>query len=144
VDASSAEAAGHTAHVFTTLNEIGAAQTPQILVLNKVDRIPGDPDVAALARRILEDPQHQPAGAVAISASTGQGFDALLQKIDETLALDPVSECHFRFGIAEGAPVHLLHEYAHVLSTRYSEDACEVDAVVPESVKRRLKQYLIA
>jgi GTP-binding protein HflX len=143
VDASSEEAAGHTAHVFTTLAEIGAAQTPQILVLNKVDRIPGDPDVAALARRILEDPEHQPAGAVAISASTGQGFDALLQKIDETLTVDPVSECHFRFGIAEGAPLHLLHEYAHVLSTRYSEDACEVDAVVPESVKRRLKQYLM-
>src|SRR5579863_9447701 len=55
VDASSPEAAGHTAHVFTTLSEIGAAETPQILVLNKVDRIPGDPDVGALARRILAD-----------------------------------------------------------------------------------------
>ena len=143
VDASSAEAAGHTAHVFTTLSEIGAAETPQILVLNKVDRIPGDPDIGALARRILEDPQHQPAGAVAISASTGQGFDALLQKIDETLTLDPVSACRFRFPIGEGAPLHLLHEYAHVTATRYSEDVCEVEAVVPESVQRRLRQYLV-
>src|SRR5579863_3412219 len=143
VDASSPEAAGHTAHVFTTLSEIGAAETPQILVLNKVDRIPGDPDVGALARRILADPEHQPAGAVAISASTGQGFDALLQKIDETLTLDPVSECQFRFPIAEGAPPHLLHEYAHVTATRYRDDTCEVDAVVPESIKRRLRQYLV-
>jgi len=143
VDASSPESAGHTAHVFTTLNEIGAAQTPQILVLNKIDRIPGDPDVGALARRILADPEHQPAGAVAISASTGQGFDALLQKIDETLTLDPVSECQFRFPIAEGGPPHLLHEYAHVTATRYRDDTCEVDAVVPESIKRRLRQYLV-
>jgi GTP-binding protein HflX len=143
VDASSPESAGHTAHVFTTLNEIGAAQTPQILVLNKIDRIPGDPDVGALARRILADPEHQPAGAVAISASTGQGFDALLQKIDETLTLDPVSECQFRFPIAEGGPPHLLHEYAHVTATRYRDDTCEVEAVVPESIKRRLRQYLV-
>ncbi len=143
VDASSPEAADHTAHVFSTLTEIGAAQTPQILVLNKVDRIPGDPDVAALARRILQDPEHQPAGAVAISASTGQGFEELLQKIDETLSVDPVAECHFRFPIEDGGPLHVLHEYAHVTATHYTGGAVEVDAVVPESVKRRLRQYLV-
>ncbi len=97
VDASSPEAAQQTAHVLATLNEIGAAATPQILVLNKIDKIPGEPDTAALARRILGDPDHQPAGAVAISARTGEGFDALLKKIDETLALDPVSTCVFHF-----------------------------------------------
>src|SRR4029077_7616328 len=56
VDATSPEAAGHTAHVLATLTEIGAAETPQILVLNKIDQIPDDPDSAALARRILSDP----------------------------------------------------------------------------------------
>ncbi len=102
------------------LNEIGAAETPQILVLNKIDRIPGDPDAAALARRILSDPDHQPAGAVAISAATGEGFDALLKKIDETLPLDRVAECRFRFPIAEGGPLHMLHEHARVTSTKYT------------------------
>src|SRR5207302_5075163 len=56
VDASSPQAAQHTAHVMATLNEIGAGATPQILVLNKVDQIPVNPDPAALARRILSDP----------------------------------------------------------------------------------------
>ena len=46
VDASSPDAAQHTAHVMATLSEIGAAETPQILVLNKVDQIPGEPDAA--------------------------------------------------------------------------------------------------
>ena len=142
VDASSPEAAQHTAHVLATLNEIGAAETPQILVLNKIDRIPGDPDPASLARRILSDPEHQPAGAVAISASTGQGFDTLLRKIDDTLALDPVSACVFRFPIAEGAPLHLLHERAKVTATRYTGDSVEVEALVPESIRRRLAGYL--
>lgn len=143
VDATSPEAAEHTAHVLATLNEIGAAETPQILVLNKVDLIPGEPDTAALARRILSDPERQPAGAVAISAATGVGFDVLMRKIDETLPLDRVSECRFRFPISEGGPLHMLHENARVTATKYTGKTCTVDAVVPESIKRRLKKYLI-
>ncbi len=143
VDASSPEASGHTAHVLATLAEIGGAETPQILVLNKIDQVPGDPDAAALARRMLQDPEHQPAGAVAISARTGAGFDALLQKIDETLPLDPVSECLFRFPAGDGAPLHWLHEFGKVTATRYSGDTCEVEATVPESIRRRLKAYVV-
>ena len=144
VDASSPEAEQHTGHVMATLAEIGAAETPQIVVLNKLDRILGDPDPATLARRILADPEHQPAGAVAISARTGDGFDALLSKIDEMLALDPVSPCVFRFPISEGAPLHVLHEHARVTNVRYTEDFCEVEALTPESVKRRLQPFLVA
>ena len=142
VDASSAEAAGHTAHVMATLAEIGAAETPQILVLNKIDQVPGEPDAAALARRILQDPEHQPAGAAAISARSGAGFEALLQKIDETLPLDRMSKCVFRFPAGDGAPLHWLHEFGNVTSTTYTDETCEVEATVPESVKRRLKGYL--
>jgi GTP-binding protein HflX len=142
VDASSPEAALQTAQVLATLNEIGASATPQILVLNKIDKIPGDPDTASIARRILSDPDHQPAGAVAISARTGDGFETLLQKIDETLSVDPVSKCVFHFPIAEGAPLHLLHEHGRVTATRYTGEACEVEALTPASIKRRLKKYL--
>lgn len=143
VDASSEEAPAQTEHVLATLSEIGAAHKPQILVLNKIDKIPGTPDTASVARRILSDPDHQPAGAVAISALTGQGFEALLQKIDETLSLDPVSHCVFHFPIAEGAPLHLLHERGRVTATRYTGDSCEVEAEAPASVKRRLEKYLV-
>jgi GTPase len=144
VDASSPEAAQQTAHVIATLTEIGVLATPQILVLNKIDKIPGDPDTASIARRILSDPDHQPAGAVAISARTGDGFDALLKKIDETLALDPVSPCVFLFPIAEGAPLHLLHEHGRVTATRYTGESCEVEALTPESIRRRLEKYLVS
>jgi GTP-binding protein HflX len=141
VDASSASAEEQTAHVLATLNEIGAGETPQILVLNKIDRIPGDPDSGALARRILGDPERQPAGAVAISAATGQGFDELLQKIDQNLSTDPLAECTFRFPVGEGSPLHLLHENARVVATRYDEQYCYVDAVAPASVRRKLRRY---
>jgi GTP-binding protein HflX len=143
VDASSPEAAKHTAHVLATLDQIGASQTPQILVLNKADLIPGHPDAAVLARRILGDPEHQPAGAVSISAKTGEGFDVLLKRIDEVLMLDPLEPCTFRFPISEGGPLHLLHEHARVIATRYSGESCEVDAEVPESIRRRLAEFVV-
>jgi GTP-binding protein HflX len=143
VDASSPHAPEHTTHVLATLREIGADTTSQILVLNKADQIPGTPDTDALARRILEDPEHQPAGAVALSAATGEGFDTLLRKIDQSLALDPVSPCVFRFPIGEGAAMHLLHQRAKVTATRYSGEICEIKAEVPESIQRRLAQYAV-
>jgi GTPase len=142
VDASSPEAPHHTSHVLATLNEIGAAATPQILVLNKSELLGSELDPAALARRILGDPQHQPAAAIAISAATGTGFDRLLEKIDQVLALDPVSAAVFRFSVSDLASLNLLHENAQVTSIRYDEKGCDVEALVPESIKRRLKPYL--
>lgn len=144
VDASSPAAAEQTAHVMATLSEIGAGATKQILVLNKADLIAGEPDSQALARRILGDPEHQPAGAVAISASTGMGFDALLAKIDEALGLDAVSACVFRFPISEGGPLHILHEYARITSKKFDEDTCVVEAETPASIRRRLAAYLVS
>lgn len=143
VDASAPAAAEHTAHVIATLNEIGAGATPQILVLNKTDLIAEHPDTAALARRILGDPEHQPAGAVAISAQTGTGFDELLRKIDETLAMDPVAECEFRIPAADGGSLHILHERARVLSKKYEGEWCQIKAIAPASVRRLLTEYAV-
>jgi GTP-binding protein HflX len=142
VDASASAAAEQTAHVLATLEEIGAASTPQILVLNKVDRLQENPDVQALARRILGDPEKQPAGAVAISAQTGAGFEELLKKIDETLSLDPVEECKFRIPAADGAALHLVHERAQVLSKRYMGTWCHIKTLAPLSLRRTLEKYM--
>ena len=143
VDASSPAAADQTAHVLATLSEIGAGATPQILVLNKSDLIADDPGASVLARRVLGDPEHQPAGAVTISAKTGAGFDDLLRKIDETLALDPVAECEFRIPAGDGGALHILHERAKVLSKKYVGQWCRVKAIAPASVRRLLAGYAL-
>jgi GTP-binding protein HflX len=147
VDASSPGAPQHTAHVFEVLADIGADQTRQILVLNKMDQI--DPafstgETESLAQRILGEAK---AGArteaVAVSARSGAGFDALLQAIDKALPLDPVSRRRFLIPAGEGSLIHLLHERAKVLSSQYRDDVCELEAEVPESVKQRLSGYLV-
>jgi GTP-binding protein HflX len=144
VDASSPAAADQTAHVLATLSEIGAGATPQIMVLNKTDLIHDDPGAAVLARRILGDPEHQPAGAVKISARTGNGLEDLLRKVDETLAMDPVAECEFRIPAGDGGALHILHERARVLSKKYAGQWCRVKAIVPASVRRLLSCYAVS
>jgi GTP-binding protein HflX len=145
VDAGSPSAPRHTAHVFEVLADIGADQTQQILVLNKMDQMDAAAgDTESLTQRILGEVQ---AGArtqaVPVSARTGAGFDALLQAIDNALPLDPVSHQRFLIPAGEGSLIHLLHERARVLSSQYRDDVCELEAEVPESVKRRLSAYLV-
>jgi GTPase len=144
VDVSSPHAAADIAHVFRVLDEIGAAATPQILVMNKTDLLPEqefDPDAAA--QRLLQEVQHdRPARAVAVSARNGSGVDTLRAAMDRMLAVDPISRVTFRFPAGEGAGLHLLHEHGRVLSTRYEGDYYEVDAEAPASLCRRLREFM--
>lgn len=132
VDSSSAHAAGHIEHVMKVLAEIGAERIPQLLVLNKVDR--GDPGI---------DMFRFEGRKAAVSALTGQGVDALVETLDEVLPFDPVVRTRFRFPLAEGSQLSLLHDHGRVLETRYGEDACEVDAEVSESLRRRLAEFIV-
>ena len=141
VDVSAPSAAEHTAHVLQVLGEIGAAQIRQILVMNKMDRsVDGvAPDAEAVKRRLLQDAAGRPdAKAVAISALTGEGVDRLLGAIDEVLPVDPIVQATFHLPAGDGATMALLHEFGRVLSTRYADDVCEIEAEIPESLQRRL------
>jgi GTP-binding protein HflX len=143
VDASSPAAAEHTSHVLKVLTEIGAADVPQILVLNKVDRMGGEaPDAATLQTRLLGETGagHSEVRAVAVSALTGAGIPELLAAIDEVLPLDPIVCITLDLSASDGARLALLHEFGRVLETRYSDDRVVVDAEIPESLQRRLRQ----
>jgi len=137
VDVSAPLAADYVDHVMTVLAEIGAAGIPQILVMNKVDRLPDGADAENLSRRLLGSGRHV-TSATAVSAITGTGIDALLKAIDEALLLDPILRATFRIPTGDGATLALLHQFGRVLETRYGETHVEVDADVPESLKRRL------
>ena len=144
VDASSEYAAHQTAHVLKVLAEIGADQTTQILVLNKMDLLSDSNEEAeSLAQRILGEVRSPSAKAVSVSARTGAGLDDLLTLVDKTLSLDPVSFGRFRIPVKEGSLMHELRERAKVLSSRYVDDVCVIDAEVPESMKRLLARYSV-
>jgi GTPase len=139
VDVSAPSAVEHTAHVLKVLSEIGAAEIPQILAMNKMDRLaPGDADPESLKRRLTNAGDHPTLRAVAISAATGQGIDQLLAAIDEALPLDPIVQTTLQVDAGDGATLALLHEFGRVLATRYHGERCEVDVEIPESLQRRL------
>ena len=140
VDVSSPSAAEHTAHVWKVLAEIGAGEVPQILVLNKMDRLPpGDTDVEVVKRRLLGSMgSHSDILTAAVSAVTGYGIDGLLTLVDEALPLDPIVQITLKIPAAEGAMLAHLHELGRVLETRYEGEICEVSAQISESRLRRL------
>ena len=143
VDASSQYASDETSHVFRVLAEIGAEATPQVLVLNKLDLLPeGRIEVGAAAQRILGTAHPGPARSIAISARNGDGLEDLLAAIDDALALDPVAFARFRIPAGHGSAMNLLHERAKVTATRYTDEFYEIEAEAPESVRRRLREYL--
>ncbi len=76
VDASAPDAMGQVTTVRGVLHEIGAAQLPELLALNKVDVAPPE-WVEALLRAYP--------GAVAVSAHTGEGVDRLREELGRML-----------------------------------------------------------
>ena len=147
VDASSADAASHVAEVFRILAEIGASGTPQILVLNKCDRIASSdaaPDARVLAARLLSAAGHEtPVPAVLVSGLTGAGIAELFAQIDSVVAFDAVETVVFRIPLHDGASLALLHQRGKVLGEVYDEEACQVTVEAPESLRRRLSRYLM-
>ena len=77
VDAAHEEAEAQVLAVDRVLEEIGAADVPRLLVLNKTDV--ADPDVLAGLQREWRD-------AVAVSAVTGDGIPQLLEVVAQRLA----------------------------------------------------------
>lgn len=81
VDASHPHVSDHLDLVRTTLGEVGAADVPSLLLLNKCDRVSGSPELAELESASPD--------ALAISARTGEGLDLLKGRI-----ADALSDCH--------------------------------------------------
>jgi GTP-binding protein HflX len=142
VDASSVVAAEHCEHVRKVLTEIGAGETPHVLVLNKCDLVTADPgEREALANRLAGGAA--PAAIAWISARTGEGFEELLRTIDRILPEDPVEEATFKFPPSDYNRISLLHEFAQVKEERYTEECCFVVADAPLSLRRRMSAYAV-
>ena len=146
VDVSSDQAAHHVSEVYRVLGEIGASSTPQILVFNKADRLaPEDRDEIILGARLLGEAGQSPLTHVAIvSGLTGEGLPRLFEFIDTAVPFDPVTASRFRIPLRDGAAIALLHSRGRVRSEDYDGNLCEMEVDAPESLRRRLKRYLLA
>ncbi|MEX2302967.1 MAG: GTPase HflX [Bryobacterales bacterium] len=125
--------------VAKVLDDLGAAEKPQILVLNKTDLL----DSRQVQAAVEAESGAQPASAVlAISARRAEGLDKLLEAIDRLLPADRVSEQRFHFRFDEGDRLAFLYEHAKVIERTDTETGVDLTAQVPESVTLRLARNL--
>jgi GTPase len=108
--------------VRTVLSELGVADKPMLNVLNKID-LPA----AATRLRALE---RELPGSVAVSALTGQGFDALRDVLADGLRSRHES-VRLRLPLSEGRLIAQLRSFGHVHSETYEEDSVVFEASIP-------------
>jgi GTP-binding protein HflX len=109
--------------VGRVLEEIGCKDKPQLVVLNKTDKIE-DPMRLDLAER--EHP-----GSVAVSARTGKGLEELARTVMERL-VGPPAEVSVRAAATDGRLLAWLDHHAVILD-KHVEDGAIVERVrLPE------------
>jgi GTP-binding protein HflX len=133
-DSSDARRDAQDAAVESLLEDLHVAATPRLHVWNKVDLLePGE-------RRKLEPACTGPAQdhSIMVSARTGEGLEALRQRIDNALNADPIVEADFELSPSDGKHLALLHQTGTVVSKHFEAGRVLVRARVPESVRVKL------
>lgn len=133
VDASHPDPGGQLATVRDVIGDLDARHIPEIVVFNKVDMLaPG----GALLLRGLE-PE-----ALFVSAHTGEGIAALLERIDQLLPEPPV-EVTVCIPYDRGDLVSQIHSSGVVLSSDYAPEGTIVRARVDEKLVALLEPYAL-
>jgi len=119
--------------VGAVLNEIGAGETPYLIVPNKVDVAPGSP---------FKIPTDNGAREICpISALTGQGIDRLLEAVGRVL--DQGKErARFCLSQSQGHLLSLLRERGRILEEKYQEEGIEVTALVTPKLAGQIRKCI--
>jgi GTPase len=137
-DASSRLSAEQDAQVEIVLKELEAEKKPRLRVMNKVDLL--DAEVAeALVDDALLD-----AKTVYVSAAEGTGLDKLLRRIDAMIEEDRISRVRLRVPQKEGKALAILEAQTRIYSRKYKDGAVELVADAPESVVRKVREWIIS
>jgi len=137
VDAASPHAGRQIAQVESVLNGLGTAETPKLLVLNKMDLVTETAGQGVVTCSRLAGGRK----AVGVSAAEGTGLDELLAAVDEMLPGQAMVRARFRFPASGGDLLHMLHEFGRVWEVSYQETDCVVDAEAPQALAERLARY---
>jgi len=131
-DAADPEVELHMATTEKVLREIGAAECPRILVLNKIDLVQA-PD-------FLEGWKASHPAAVLTSATTGTGLAELSAAIEAGLTAGS-PEITLRVPDTEYAMVALLHREASILEETREDDATVLRCRLPDRISARFEPY---
>ncbi|HET7780661.1 MAG TPA: ribosome rescue GTPase HflX, partial [Rudaea sp.] len=132
IDASAAESEDRIADVQRVLEEIGASDVPQILVYNKMDRLPANGDGTAPTPR-LDSVDGGRVPRVWLSAATGAGLDLLREAITRALQHDRV-HCWLQVPDSAGRLRARLFASGLVASEREAQTGWELEIDAPRAL----------
>ncbi len=118
VDASHPDPAGQIRTVRDVIGEVDAASIPEIIAFNKSDLIS---DERRMELRGLEP------RAVFVSAATGEGIDALLERIEDEIP-QPSEDVELLIPYSRGDLLSLMHENGAIEDLRHGEHGTFVRA----------------
>jgi GTP-binding protein HflX len=132
VDASAADPQAQIDAVRTVLREIGAQDVPELLAFNKAD-------LTSEAERLAAcEP-----GSVGVSAHTGLGIDALVERLAERLReLSSVVELVVPY--ARGDILAAVHREGEVLQEDHEADATRLHARLDPAGANRFREFLVS
>jgi GTP-binding protein HflX len=132
-DASSPISAEQDAQVESVLKELEADKKPRLHVMNKIDLLPPK------QRESLRDDSQ----TIRVSAVKGIGLTTLLDRIDAALEQDRPSRVRLRIPQKEGKTLALLEARARIYSRKYQDGLVEMEADAPESLLRRMREWVV-
>ena len=119
--------------VGSVLDDIGAAETPRLIVPNKTD----------VAESLPIYPPNGHEGLCPISARTGAGIENLLETIGNLLDRGK-QQIHLTLPQSETVIIPFLRARARVLAEEYGEDDVRITALVTAKVSGQLRKPLAA
>jgi GTP-binding protein HflX len=132
MDTSAPDLGEREAAVVAVLREIGAAERPRIVVLNKAD-LTGPERAAALA-------EARP-GAILVSACTGEGLNDLRATVASRLALE-LRRVRLRFRAGERRAISSVYASGRVLRHDVDGEEVTLQAELPERDLVRYRERL--
>ena len=132
-DASSPLSSEQDAQVDRVLKELDAGNKPTLHVKNKIDLLPPK------QRDSLRDDSQ----TVHVSAAKGIGLSTLLDRIDQALSEDATSRVRLRVPQKEGKALAMLEARSRIYSREYKDGIVELEAEVPESVARKVREWFV-
>jgi GTPase len=129
VDGSDEDPTGQINAVREVLNEIGAHDVPEMIVINKAD-IADVHDLTALSR-------NEPDSLI-VSAKTGMGIAELITAIEERLP-HPFVSVDVLIPFTRGDLISRVHRQGEVISVEHSENGTHLIALAPQELATELE-----
>jgi GTP-binding protein HflX len=129
VDGSDEDPTGQINAVREVLNEIGAHDVPEMIVINKAD-VADIHDLTALSR-------NEP-GSLIVSAKTGVGIAELIAAIEERLP-HPFVPVDVLIPFTRGDLISRVHRQGEVISVEHSENGTHLIARAPQELATELE-----